>query len=379
MPVPLKSHRVRVVGLLSSASGIGKSGRLCVEIFQGAGYRPSTHDVSAIFAGRDSMSYQPGDPFERGGVSIYHLNPPMLLPALICSGLSRYYGSYNIGYWAWELECLPDEWISAIRFMHAIFVPSRFCQAAVQRYTSKPVIVVPHPVSVSASPIGAKRSRGSFRIVNIFRFGSSFERKNPIALVEAFRRAFGADSQTQLVLKTSDGERFPLEMSRLREAIGAARNIVLIDQVWPEQRLAALIHSADVYASLHRSEGFGLPLAEAIMAGIPVLATNWSGNTDFCRPEHSFPVDFTLVPFRDDHGDYEQVRAARWAEPSIEHAAEQLQRIHDDIESAHERATSARRFLAQHIASHGYVDALDAIVAGMSVAPAVSPLKAGAC
>jgi len=365
-----KSHHVRVVGLLSSATGIGKSGRLCLEILRTAAYMASTHDVSALFAADDDISYEASDLSASGGFSIYHLNPPMLLPALIRSGLNRYYGSYNIGYWAWELETLPREWVSAIKFMHAIFVPSRFCQAAIQRYTEKPVIVVAPPFSPCSGSIGVKRRHGLFRVVNVFRFGSSFERKNPIALVKAFRLAFGADTQTQLVLKTSDGARFPSEISRLRKAIGDMDNVVVIDEVWPEDRLAEIIQSADVYASLHRSEGYGFPLAEAMVAGVPVLATNWSGNTDFCLPEHSFPVDFTLVPVRDGHGDYDQVSDARWAEPSVDHAAEQLQRIRNDIGGAHQRAQSGRQFLARHIATHDYLGALDSIVTGTALAPA---------
>jgi len=147
-------------------------------------------------------------------------------------------------------------------------------------------------------------------------------------------------------------------------------NVVVIDEVWPEDRLAEIIQSADVYASLHRSEGYGFPLAEAMVAGVPVLATNWSGNTDFCLPEHSFPVDFTLVPVRDGHGDYDQVSDARWAEPSVDHAAEQLQRIRNDIGGAHQRAQSGRQFLARHIATHDYLGALDSIVTGTALAPA---------
>src|SRR5262249_1767539 len=154
---------------------------------------------------------------------------------------------------------LPPEWIKAVRFLHAIVVPSTFCRDAVQRYTSKPVLVVPHPVGkLGALQRAVKSDPHPFRVVIIFRFGSSFERKNPLALLRAFQRAFGRDPTARLILKASDGDRFPIEKSKLMRAAVNARNVEIIDEVWEEARVRALLNSADVYASLHRSEGFGL-------------------------------------------------------------------------------------------------------------------------
>jgi glycosyltransferase involved in cell wall biosynthesis len=363
--------QANVVGLLSSASGIGKSGRLCIEKLGRAGYGVSACDVARLFACDDDVAYPHGDGHscDLGAFGIYHLNPPMLLAGVLRSGLSRYYRSYNVGYWAWELERLPAEWIACIRFMHAIMVPSRFCQSVVARYTDKPVLVVPHPVElIGPESMAGHVANDVFRVVNIFRFGSSFTRKNPLSLIEAFVRAFADDAAARLVLKTSDGMRYPTELARLRAAIGDRRNIELIDEVWPEDQVARLLRSAGVYASLHRSEGFGLPLAEAMMAGIPVVATDWSGNTDFCHADNSFPVDYRLVPFGDNHGDYDGVKDARWAEPSAPHAAAQLRRVRDEPSAARHMAEHARRALRRHITAHGYVSALATLAERASAA-----------
>src|SRR5262249_23724148 len=156
--------------------------------------------VAGFLGGSDAIPVPSGDRASGGSdVSIYHLNPPMLLPGLILSGLAAYYRCYSIGYWAWELETLPPEWIKAVRVLHAIVVPSTFCRDAVQRYTSKPVLVVPHPVGkLGALQRAVKSDPHPFRVVNIFRFGSSFERKNPLALLRAFQRAFGRDPTARL-------------------------------------------------------------------------------------------------------------------------------------------------------------------------------------
>jgi glycosyltransferase involved in cell wall biosynthesis len=370
---------VRVVGLLSSSAGIGKSARLCIEALGRSGHGVSTADVATLFASHDGIPYPEGGAFVPGGISIYHLNPPMLLPGLIRSGLWRYHRSYNVGYWAWELETLPPEWIGALRFVDAVIVPSRFCQGAVRRYTAKPVLIVPHPVA--PVPVAADASTKSvFRVLNIFSFGSSFERKNPLALIAAFRRAFGDDAGAQLVLKTSHGARHAADMARLRAAAAETRNVAIIDEVWDEARLAALMQSADVYASLHRSEGFGLPIAEAIVAGVPVVATNWSGNVDFCTHETGFPVDFALVPFNDSHPDYEGVRGAGWADPSVAHAAAQLSRVRSDPIGARLKSERAKDALRRHLQTFSYERALAALL-GQPAGPdaqasAARPLEA---
>jgi glycosyltransferase involved in cell wall biosynthesis len=377
------SH-VRIVGLLSSASGIGKSGRLCAEALAHDGISVSLGDVGDLFAARDGISSViPGGstnvPQQRG-ITIYHLNPSMLLPGILRSGFSRYRRSYNIGYWAWELETLPREWIEAIRFVHAILVPSRFCQAAIQRYTSKPVLVVPHPVPrPTAADVMPIWRQSTFTVINVFRFGSSFERKNPIALIKAFRLAFGSDAGTQLILKTSDGAHHPGEFSRLADEIGQAGNIRLIDEVWDEQRMNALMRSANAYVSLHRSEGFGLPLAEAIMLGTPVIATHWSGNTDFCLPAYTYPLGYTLTALRDTHPDYQEVVDAQWAEPSIEDAVRQLRRVRENPGEARQKAQRARQALEQYLHNHTYGRALHVLAripeGAVDPIPASTPME----
>lgn len=356
---PAPDAGVRIVGLLSSASGLGASARLCIEALEQTRHSVSTCDVSNLFNSGDGVAFRSSESTgaSASDVSIYHLNPPMLLSGIVGSGLARYRRSFNIGYWAWELECLPREWISGLRYVDAVFVPSAFCRNAVQRYTEKPVFVVPHPVRDVAE--GKRHRSAVFRVLGIFNFGSSFERKNPTALIRAFRAAFADDDGAELVLKTSQGHRYPNDRDRLASVAMGIRNVRIIDEVWPDGRVLDLLGSADVYISLHRSEGFGLTIAEAIMREVPVVVTNWSGSTDFCPPEYAFTVDYELVPFADTHTDYSQISNAQWAEPSIAQAAMHLRTVRDAPDEALKRAQRLKVVLREHIRRSTYAKALD--------------------
>lgn len=359
----------RVVGLLSSASGIGNSARLNIASLNADGIAVQSKDVSAYFSSDDGLQYA-GQVDGRSispACTIYHLNPPMLLRGFLASGLRKYYASFNIGYWAWELETIPPEWRRAIDYVDAIFVPTEFCANAIASVTGKPVLVVPHPVArtklADARP-QERASDGPFTVLSIFNFGSSYSRKNPIAVIEAFKYAFKADEPARLVLKTSDGRRYPGELDRLKRAIAGHPNIQLIDAVWTETQMQQAYHNAGAFISLHRSEGFGLSIAEAIMQETPVVATAWSGNLDFCDPAATYLAKYTLVPFHDEHGDYAEIASAHWAEASTEHAGALLREIYDAPGEARVKAAQARRFLEAHLQRRTYKAALQELVSG---------------
>jgi glycosyltransferase involved in cell wall biosynthesis len=359
------ARSARVVGLLSSASGLGNSARLCADQLMSSGFAVSGVDVAPLFGASDGVGYatNAGDaPCE--AISLYHLNPPKLLPGILRGGLRKYRRTYNIAYWAWELETLPRDWVESIRFVDAILVPSEFCRAAVARYTDRPVRVVPHPVDPNLAPPRRERDKDApFTVLSMLNFGSSFERKNPYASLRAFQSAFGADPGAQLLFKTSGGHRYPAELARLREEVGEAANVAVIDALWSEEQLRQLYGRVDAYLSLHRSEGYGLTIAEAMMMECPVVVTAWSGNMDFCGNDSAFLVNYDLVDFQDNDPAYEGVRNARWADPSAEHAAHILQTIRAQPELGRNKAKHARRALLDHTQANSYERAVTSLLA----------------
>jgi hypothetical protein len=171
-------------------------------------------------------------------------------------------------------------------------------------------------------------------------FFSTARRKNPIGLVDAFTRAFAADEGPRLLLKTINGSLFEDDADQLRDKISDRPDIELIDCYLEPLQKNALLARADCYVSLHRSEGFGLTLAESMALGTPVIATGYSGNTDFMRPQNSYMVDWT--PTSVGPGCEIYPAGGRWAEPDLDHAAELMRRVWARPDEAATKAERAR-------------------------------------
>ncbi len=280
-------------------------------------------------------------------VSIYHLNPPMLPPAILSEGMTAFCSKYNIAYWAWELDILPQEWQRALKYMNEIWVPSQFTANVIRKYTGKPVRVVPHPVDVTEVQLGARSSLGldsdHFVVSSIFSFGSSFGRKNPIAVVRSFLSAFPSVPEARLVIKATEGEAYRANVDELEEVIGHDNRVLIVDEVWPMKKVYGLLAESDAYLSLHRAEGFGLTIAEAQLLGVPVVTTDWSGTRDFAFEDSSYLVPIQLTEVKDPHPEYRSLAGAKWAEPNVHAASRHLQTIYEDRNQAKEKAESAKK------------------------------------
>ncbi|MGE0651015.1 MAG: glycosyltransferase family 4 protein, partial [Alphaproteobacteria bacterium] len=299
---------------------------------------------------------------DRINCRIFHLTPSMLPRAVFSLGRQNFQSTYNIGYWAWETDLLPQESQLAIRYIDAILVPSRFTRGVFSKYTAKPVLLVPHPVASGSVENNVRESLAigpnNFLASFVFSFGSSFERKNPLAVVDAFNRAFENVDNACLVLKSSHGQQYPDELARLHAAIGRSTRIRLIDSIWPTPRVLGLLAESNAFVSLHRCEGFGLPVAEAISLGVPVVTTNWSGNTDFCDPENTYLVSASTTTVDRYHPEFRGLDGAHWAEPDVGHAARCLKAIFDDPVGAKARAERATTFMENYLAQHTYPNAI---------------------
>jgi glycosyltransferase involved in cell wall biosynthesis len=215
---------------------------------------------------------------------------------------------------------------------------------------SAPTTMVGKGLYRGAVPPARSSMRGAsapFKFLTVFNFDSSIERKNPLAAVEAFRAAFPNGEDVQLIVKTSNVN--PGHWSnalghweRLTAACEKDARIKLLLLHYPEAQMMELIRESSCLVSLHRSEGFAYVIADAMALGVPVIATNYSGNVDFCSEQTSFPVDYDLIAI-DERVAHWKADGAKWAEPNVKSAAEQMRRVYGDYPAALNVARTAQQ------------------------------------
>ena len=347
-PDAIAAEPVIVAGAFRASSGLGRITRVMLEGLRAAGVPAIGADITARLRQPADLPPQ-ADPGQAGpgpGTLIVCVNAPLTGMALLAIGRKIVTGKRVIGLWNWELPEVPAEWRLGVGLVHEIWVSSAFTATAIRSIAGdKPVHVVDYPINLDPPSPRAQRQRGTpFTVLCMFDAASSVTRKNPEGAIEAFRRAFGSDPSARLVLKAQRMASAPAQKARL-EALAAAPNIEILDATLDDTGLDALYDRADVLLSLHRSEGYGLTLAEAMRRGVPVVATGWSGNADFVSEEVGIPVPWTLVPAEDPQRTYHHPHM-RWAEPDLDFAAAALRRLRDEAGLAARLGAAGAAFAA---------------------------------
>lgn len=378
---PAEPIGVNLAGYIASEKGVGEAVRSSIRSVQAAGIpyvlNNFTDSGSANLETRFT-AFSEENPLP---VNLVHVNADQVPHFVAQKGEGYFRGRYNIGYWFWENSTFPEEWQPSFRCFQEIWVGSRFIQDAVSRVAPIPVVHVPLSVQEDLPRLDGGRSRFGlpplprFVFLFVFDFHSFLERKNPIGLIRAFRRAFRKDAAATLVLKCSHGESSPAGLAALRQAAGDA-DVRILDGVLSREEVNTLLSLSDCYVSLHRSEGFGLPLAEAMSLEKPVIATGYSGNMDFMTPLNSFPVDHRLIEIDEDHGPYK--KGCVWADPDEDHAASLMRLVFEDRARAQEVGRRARQDVRRNLAPRVIGERIRERLMGVAAAAAPAGRKAGA-
>lgn len=348
--------RLRVVGHPTAPIGMGEHVRSVWRALDEVGLAAGIVDIYGPQGAGDAEFTAPFaralTPEAGAGTNIYCINGDEVEGAF---GHMRHRnvmapGSRNIIYPAWELERYPAPWAKILERFDEIWAPSAFIRDAIAPAVSKPVIHMPLACEVRRRALRSRRRFGvrdsAYAFLFAFDFLSYVERKNPFAVIEAFTRLVKERpfEDVALVIKTNNSQRRPEMAARFAAAIKDLReHIVVIDATLSELEMKALIGLCDCFVSLHRSEGFGRGLSEAMALAKPVIATAYSGNLDFCTAATAKLVPYALTPVRE--GEYPHWEDQHWAEADVEAATRAMRELVDDPDAGRALGARARAHL----------------------------------
>jgi glycosyltransferase involved in cell wall biosynthesis len=341
---------MNIVGFLTADLGIGESARCMVRAADAAGIPNALVNLKLNCRNRlGDLTYVgrigEANPY---GANIFHIDPPVARDIDHHHGPEFRRDKYNIGYFAWELPDFPDAWLPSLDYFDEVWCPSNFVRTSIELKALFPVITMPHSIgferpSAAKADLRAKFSLdpSAFLFLSIFDLNSYSARKNPGAVLAAFRQSGLAGGRAKLVVKVQNSESNPSDFEALRLAAAELPGTTLVTGTLARADVYALEAACDCFVSLHRSEGFGLAVAECMYLGKPVISTDWSATAEYVDGENGFPVRCAAVTLAETHGPY--AKGSTWAEPDVSHAAELMRRVCGDPAAAASAGAAARR------------------------------------
>jgi glycosyltransferase involved in cell wall biosynthesis len=362
-----------IVGYPFLPIGMGEHARSTFRAFRAAGTTAGLLDVADQRGEVDADLDRDYSPYLATGcapVNLFCVNGDEAARVIDTVGRKSFEGSYNIVYPAWELARYPECWAKVLERFDEVWAPSAFIQDAIAGVVSKPVVHMPLAVDLKLSAFLGRRHFGipeeAFVVLFFFDFSSFADRKNPGAVLEAFERlaARRPDAHIHCVIKSrggSDADEAQRDLEARLAALAPRAQAIYGDLT--DNEIKNLVRVCDVFVSLHRSEGFGRGMAEAMAMGRPAIATGYSGNLDFMTAETSLLVDYDLVPVAE--GAYPHGDGQVWADASPEHASQLIEQLLDDPAGARAMGQRAKIHIRENFSVRAigqrYVDRMKVI------------------
>jgi glycosyltransferase involved in cell wall biosynthesis len=342
---------VNVAGFFTAELGVGEAARLLIAGLDAGGVPALPIQGNLLPSSRQGAEFSYSLPDEAAyPINIVCINGDGIPVFAREAGRSFFENRYTIALWWWEVGEPPASWTEAYEFVDEVWVGSQHIYDAIAASSPVPVVRITLPV---VAPEIAPRTRSQlglpedgFLFLYLHDYHSVAARKNPLGLIEAFRRAFAPGEGAKLVLKSINAAIWPQEHERIRQAANGHPDIELIDAYVSGTEKNALIDHCDCYVSLHRAEGLGLTVAEAMLLGKPVIATRYGGTLEFMSDANSYPVDWE--PVQVGEGAYPYPADGTWAEPDLDQAAALMRHVRAEPAEARERGQRARGDLLEH-------------------------------
>ena len=337
---------VNLLGHIRGDFGLGESCRLVAEALRQSGIPFSVRNVPL-----DGPAEETDTSFESAEnnelpycVNLIHINPDKISGLIWMLNPKKLSSRYNIAFWLWELPEFPQEWLYTIKLFDEIWTPASFITETLRKYTDKPVYTVPYGLRLPRT--NERFERAYFGLPeDVFLFLISYDgnsvsaRKNPEGAIRAYASAVSPeDKGVGLVIKATHESAGNL--GQMREMLRDYPNIIVLEDSYSKEEFNSLVKCVDAYVSLHRAEGFGLVMAEAMLLGTPVIATNWSANTEFMDQNTACMVDAEVVELEQDYPPYHA--GDHWAQPDEKQASQWMRRLYEDAAFREKLATAAK-------------------------------------
>lgn len=347
-----RTRGVNLVGFLHAEFGLGEAARLLIKGLDARKVPVLPLDAPLAHLTRQETEFVALPAWSDGfPVNLLCVNGN-LIPGLVEDvGPELFRDRHTIAMWFWETSRLPEDWVPAFEYLDEIWVASRFMAEVIESVSPVPVRAVPLPMSLPPTVPFDRTAYGipedDYLFLFVFDWHSAPGRKNPLAVIEAFTEAFPPGSGASLLLKSMQGDEFLPETEQVDLAASRHPGIHVVDRHLSWREKNSMIAGCDCYVSLHRSEGLGLTLAEAMWFGKPTIATAYGGNLEFMTPENSRLVNYTMTPVGEgvpyypadamwaDPDPAAAAEAMRWAFENRDQAAEMARRGSRDIRRAH--------------------------------------------
>ena len=336
---------INVAGYFHGQFGVAESARLIVKSLKAANIPHVLNNIESEFHSNEDSTFDDFSSKNPYPINLIVVNADQSDVFFREFGPDYFKGRYNIALWAWELSKFPDKWLENLQYFNEIWTHSSFVSNSMKDF-SIPVENVSCPISINDELPNRKKfgiKDSDFVFLFIFDFASIFERKNPLGLIKAFKSAFGDKGGIKLVIKSINGKKFPTEFKQLEQE--CKNNVIHFSEHFEKKDVDVLIASCNCYVSLHRAEGLGITIAEAMSAGKPVITTNYGGNTDFMNTDNSFPVKYSLKKLDKDYGDYKKGNV--WAEPDLEDAITLMKQVYENKKLAAEIGDKAKKYIKE--------------------------------
>lgn len=342
---------INQIGFFGKGFGLGEASRLILESLKQGNIPVSLISANNLLGNlRDEPFSYPIDNVFKYPINLFTIDSRQIPVVVQQYSWEPFKNRYNIGLVFWETTYTSQEYLDGWRYLDEIWTTSKYMKDILSKLAPVPVYHIPQPLELNYPyQITNKVTRGisdDFTFLFFFSFNSVLGRKNPQAIIEAFQLAFPNRKDVRLIIKSKDSHHFSEQFQNMQKKIEGDSRLIWIDKIMDEQDRFDLMESCDCYVSLHRSEGFGLTMAEAMLFNKPVIGTGYSGNMDFMNADNSYLCSYRFVEVG--QGNWPYPPKGIWADPDIHHAAQLMQWVVENPEEASFKACKGREFVQKN-------------------------------